>query len=354
MLPLNAMLLGNTVLRWIIAAGVAAGTTMLLLLIRRTLVPRLGRRAARTGRLLDEFVAGLAARAHFLFFLALGLTATAPFLEFGPRSDRWMELLPGIAGVVQAAFLGHWGIGFVIERRLLGSAHFDPARAGKAAVLGFVLRLALWSLVLLLALDRMGFNITALLASMGIGGVALALAVQSILGDLFASLSITLDRPFVVGDFIIVDQVVGSVEYIGLKTTRIRSLWGEQIVIANGDLLKSRIHNYKRMDERRVQFGFNVPWPTPLEQVEAIPDTVKGIIQALPKTRFDRAHFKEFNDTGLNFEVIYFIPDPDYNLYMDLQQAINLGILKAFQERGIDLGYPVRVLREVPGPRLRL
>ena len=199
-------------------------------------------------------------------------------------------------------------------------------------------------------LDNLGFNITALVASLGIGGIAVALAVQNILGDIFASLSIALDKPFVIGDFIIVEDVLGTVEYIGLKTTRLRSLSGEQIVFSNVDLLKSRIRNYKRMFERRVVFTIGVVYQTAHATLERIPALVRSIVEQQPKTRFDRAHFKEYGDSALVFEVVYFVLDSDYNIYMDIQQAINLAIFRRFQVKGIEFAYPTRTLHVYPSP----
>jgi small-conductance mechanosensitive channel len=171
-----------------------------------------------------------------------------------------------------------------------------------------------------------------------------------VLGDLFASLSITLDQPFVIGDFIIVDDCLGTVQYIGLKTTRIHSLSGEQIILSNSDLLKCRIRNFKQLTERRVVFGFSIGLRTPEDQVERIPGLLKRIVEALPKTRFDRAHFKSIGDAGLVFEVVYYVLDGDYNRYMDLQQAINLALLRGFREAGLAFSVPARALRmEDPG-----
>jgi small-conductance mechanosensitive channel len=170
----------------------------------------------------------------------------------------------------------------------------DPGRATSAAAIGFIARVALWAVIALMILDNLGFNITTLVASLGIGGIAVALAVQNILGDLFASLSIVLDKPFVIGDFINVSGVAGTVEHVGLKTTRVRSLNGEQIVFSNTDLLKSRIHNMKRMDSRRVAFTIGVVYGTPKEQLRMIPRLVENIIRAQPKLTFDRAHFSGF------------------------------------------------------------
>ena len=201
-------------------------------------------------------------------------------------------------------------------------------------------RLILWVIVLLLVLDNLGVNITGLVAGLGIGGIAVALALQNILGDLFASLSIVLDKPFVIGDFVVVDTLSGTVEHIGLKTTRIRSLSGEQLIFSNNDLLKSRIRNYKRMSERRIVFSFGVVYQTPLEKLKAVKEIVGDIIEKVENARFDRVHFKEYGDSALNFEVVYFVSTPDFNIYMDVQEVINLEIFRRFQEEGIEFAYP--------------
>ncbi|MEQ8215048.1 MAG: mechanosensitive ion channel family protein, partial [Smithellaceae bacterium] len=197
---------------------------------------------------------------------------------------------------------------------------------------------------LLLILDNLGFNITSLVAGLGIGGVAVALAVQNILGDLFASLSIVIDKPFVVGDFIVIDQLRGTVEHVGLKTTRLRSLSGEQLIFSNNDLLKSRIQNFKRMTERRVVFGFGVTYQTPQDKLPLINGIVREIIEKQEHVNFDRVHFKEFGNSALNFEVVYIVKDQDYNLYMNIQQAINLEMFRRFQEEKIEFAYPTQTL----------
>ena len=179
---------------------------------------------------------------------------------------------------------------------------------------------------------------------MGIGGIAVALALQNILGDLFASLSIVIDKPFVIGDFIVVDQLMGTVEHVGLKTTRLRSLGGEQLIFSNNDLLKSRISNYKRMMERRIVFGFGVTYQTPPEKLPLINEIVREIIGKQEQARFDRVHFKEYGESSLNFEAVYFVLSQDYNLYMDIQQAINLEMFRCFQKEGIEFAYPTRTL----------
>src|SRR5690606_22818733 len=178
-------------------------------------------------------------------------------------------------------------------------------------------------LVLLLTLDNLGVDITALIAGLGIGGIAVALAVQNILGDLFASLSITLDRPFVVGDFLIVGEFLGSVEYIGIKSTRLRSLSGEQIIMSNADLLGSRVRNYGRMAERRVVFTNSFPYETPIDKIERIPSVIKQIIESEP---------------------VYYVLPPDYNKFADTQQAINLRLHREMEKMGVKFAIPVQRL----------
>ena len=204
-------------------------------------------------------------------------------------------------------------------------------------MLGFFAQLALWSLVVLLALENLGFNITTLLAGLGIGGIAMALAAQGILGDIFASMTIALDRPFAIGDFITIDNVMGTVEHIGLKTTRLRSISGEQIIIANTDLLKSRVRNFKRLTERRVEFTIGVSYDMPAAKLALIPAIMRDAIEGQPQTRFDRAHFKQYGENALVFEAAFYFRDPDYNRYMDVQQAINLAIYGRLQQEGIVL-----------------
>jgi small-conductance mechanosensitive channel len=187
-------------------------------------------------------------------------------------------------------------------------------------------------------------KITTLVASLGIGGIAVAMALQNILGDIFASLSILLDKPFVVGDFIIVETHMGTVEYIGLKTTRIRSLSGEQLVFSNSDLLKSRIRNYKRMAERRVVFSIGVVYQTDHDTLKKIPDLIRKIIEDQDQVRFDRSHFQGYGEFSLNFETVYYVLSPDYNRYMDVQQAINLAIFRQFETLNIGFAYPTQTV----------
>lgn len=346
---LGRIVYGNSVADWLVALGIAAGAAVLLLLLRRTVPSWFAAWARRTETRVDDAIAEILTATRPAFLLIVALYLGAQYLALPDKAARIVDGIALVALLLQAGAWGQRGIGLALRLK----KETDAAGATTLAVLGFVGRIVLWSVVLLMILDNLGVNITALVASLGIGGIAVALAVQNILGDIFASLSIALDRPFAIGDFIVVGDVLGTVEYIGLKTTRIRSLSGEQIVFSNADLLKSRIRNYKRMTERRVVFGFGVVYQTPHDKLERIPAMVREAIEAQPKTRFDRAHFKEYGDSALAFEAVYYVLDREYNVYMDTQQAVNLALFRHFQAEGIDFAYPTRTIhlqpRENPG-----
>ena len=214
-------------------------------------------------------------------------------------------------------------------------------------IIGLLIRIILWAVGILLILSNLGFDITSLVASLGIGGVAIALAVQNILSDLFSSLSIYIDQPFKVGDFIIVGEHMGTVENIGLKTTRLRALQGEEIVISNSELTATRVQNFKRMQKRRIVFAFGVTYDTPVEKMKQIQDMVKKAIDPLEKAEFDRAHFKSFGASSLDFEVVYYVLTGDYAEYMDIQQSINLRIMEEFEKENIEMAFPTRTVHLV-------
>ncbi len=217
-------------------------------------------------------------------------------------------------------------------------------------VIVFCAGLIIWAMVTLLALDNLGVQIKPLLAGLGIGGIAIALAVQTVLGDLLASMSVTLDKPFSVGDSLTIGDFQGTVEYIGIRSTRLRSLSGEQIIIANADIVKARVRNFGRMADRRAVFQFGVSYETPTAVLAAIPAKVRTIVEAQGDTRFDRCHFLTYGDTALQFELVYFVTKPDFGLYADIQQAINLALLDRLREMKVQLAAPTRALVYVELP----
>lgn len=287
---------------------------------------------------------------RFLMLVA-ALLVGASFLDL---PGRWENRLSQLWFVAVALQMGLWGmrvIGIGVRHYLAQHASSGMTQVSASATLmSWGLRTLLWSVVLLAILSNLGVNITAFIASLGVGGIAVALAVQNILGDLFASLSIAVDKPFQVGDFVVVGNVAGTVQMIGLKTTRIRSLQGEEVVMSNTDLLKQTISNYRPMQRRRIVFGFGVPYDTPIEQVEAIPGVVQRLVEAQPQLQFDRAHFKAFGQSALEFEVVYIVKDPGFNLYMDLQQTLNLGLMRELAAMGVKFALPARTVHVAQMP----
>jgi small-conductance mechanosensitive channel len=336
--------LGNTLRDWSLAVLTALVILGALWITKRILLGRFVAFTDKTKNHIDDLFAQILTRTNFYLMALLALYAGSLTLSFSESVKYWIGRIGLFAILIQVAIWGDALITYSIQRYQEQHMQDGAERVTTLRAVSFVVRLILFSIVLLLALDNMGIKVTSLVASLGVGSIAVALAVQNILADLFASLSIALDQPFVIGDFIIVDDYLGTVENIGLKTTRVRSLSGEQLVFANNDLLNSRIRNYKRMGERRVLFTFGVIYQTPIEQLEQISAWVKEIIQTHEQARFDRAHFKSFGDSALVFEVVYYVQSPDYNLYMDIQQAINLALMKRFEKNGIEFAYPTQTL----------
>ena len=341
---LDAVFYNNTLQAWLIALTVAAAAFIALRLVQRVVVGRLHAMAQRTNTEIDDLIADVIARTRFWFFAVISLWAGAQTVAL---PGRWAQLLHSLlilALLLQTAIWGNGLITFWLERYRRRTLQQDATMATTIAVIGFVSRLLFWVAIVLMALENLGFPIGTLLAGLGVGGIAVALAVQNVLGDLFASLSIVLDKPFLIGDFITIDSFAGTVEHVGLKTTRLRSLTGEQLIFANSDLLKSRIRNYKRMNERRVVFTLGVAYETPVARLEGIPGMIREVVEAQTNVRFDRAHFKEYGAYSLNFEVVYWMLLPDYNLFMDTNQAVNLAIFRRFAAAGIQFAYPTQTI----------
>ena len=337
MLDLSKTFFGNDIKTWLTALGVAIGTLIVLRLVEQVLIVRVDRLTRKTSTIIDDILVGSLRKTKLVFLLIVSVYVGGLSLEL-PQAIRkvdWRILI--IALLLQGGIWISTGLQLWLEH--YRKVEEDGASRTTMNALSFLGRLALWATILLLILDNLGIDVTALVAGLGIGGIAIALAVQNILGDLFASLSIVLDKPFVNGDFIIVGELMGSVEHIGIKTTRVRSISGEQLVFSNADLLNSRIRNFGRMQQRRVVFKIGVVYQTPTEKLELIPAIIREAIEAEEDTRFDRSHFASYGDFSLDFETVYYIGSPDYNLYMDRQQAINLAIFRRFAAEYVDLSF---------------
>lgn len=338
------LVMSERVLPWVITLVVTLAGATLFATVKAIVAARLRRFAERTSTTIDDLVLGLVERSKtWVFGTIVAYTAArAAGVPAGPLGLIWILVVVSVA--IQAALWGNALVQAWVDRALAKQKDSSPSTATTVQALSYVARVAVWTIVGLLAVQNLGYDITALMAGLGVGGIAVALAVQSILGDLFAALSIALDKPFVIGDFVVIGEFAGTVERIGLKTTRVRSLSGEQLVFSNSDLLSSRIRNYKLMQERRVAFTFGVTYQTPVEVIEQIPAIVREIVDTTEHARFDRAHFKSFGASSLDFEVVYFVDAPDYTLYMDVQQAINLALMRKLAELRTDFAYPTQTL----------
>jgi small-conductance mechanosensitive channel len=342
---LDRTLYGNSIRAWLIAALALGIVFGVLALARRLVTRRFAAAASRTTTAFDDLALDLARRTRIYFLLAVALVVATRFVELPPRIRDLLDKAVVLVVLLQGARWATGAIGFYVARyieRRRGTT--EAANLWAARMLGFAANVAVWTLILVAVLDNLGFEVTTLVTGLGIGGIAIALAVQNILADIFAALAIVLDKPFVVGDFIVVDTFSGTVEQIGLKTTRVRSLSGEQIIFANGELLKGRIRNYKRLYERRNLFTLDVTYGTARDVVARIPQILREIVEAQQPVRFDRSHFSAYGDSSLRFETVYYVLDPDYNRHMDIQQAIFLAVLERFEREGIEFAHPTRTV----------
>lgn len=341
---LQQELLGNTVLDYVLTLLILGGGILAIRWVFDRLILTTLQQRLLEFRLTSDDTLVRIARQYLPPFLYLCLFyLTVGSLVLPEVLNQSLDVFITIA----ATYLGINAISASVEyllRVYLSRKLGDASAMSSLTALSPMIRVAFWLVGVIFLLANLGLDVTSLVASLGVGGLAIGLAAQGILGDLFSYFSIILDRPFQIGDFIIVGEFMGVVEYVGIKTTRLRSLGGEQLVLANTDVTGSRVRNYKRMMERRIVFGLGVTYETGLEQLEEIPTLIKNIITGIEKARFDRAHFATYGDFGLNFEVVYYVLSGDFNLYMDLQQQINLEIKKAFDSRGIEFAYPTQVL----------
>lgn len=337
--------LGNSIQDWILAAVVSVALSIFLNGFNKFIIYKLKKETEKTQTDVDDLVVNLLGSTSIMLVIIFSIFIGSLFLDLNESLLYVRRSLIIILVLIQMALWGNGVISYIIRRKL---DKYESDKSGSVITqlkaVGLITKIALWLIIFLLIVDNLGFNITTLVAGLGIGGIAVALALQNVLGDLIASLSIVLDKPFVVGDFIIIDDYMGNVENVGLKTTRVRSLSGEQLVFSNNDLLQSRLRNYKRMYERRIVFTIGVTYQTSASHLEKIPQWIKKIIEEELNTRFDRSHFATYGDFSLNFETVYYVTSPDYNTYMDTQQNINLSIYRKFETKGVEFAYPTQTL----------
>jgi small-conductance mechanosensitive channel len=335
------LLLSNSLTEWLIAGVLALAVWSGLSILRRLIASRYEKFSTQQRRLPIRHIAYLAGNTRQFLFIALALYAAQSSLTL---PDRIQHVLSNIVLMLILLQVGLWAgrsVRFYLETKQLERGA-DQVFAGSLDIINFVARILIWSLVILVALENLGVNITALLAGLGVGGVAVALALQNVLGDLFASLSIALDKPFVVGDSLVIDTFIGKVEHIGIKTTRLRSESGEQIILSNADILKSRVRNFGRAQEQRALATIRVAYETPTDKLKSIPLLLEGIVREQANARFERCHLKTVGDSALCFELAYFVQQPNLNPLLDLQQTVNFRIIDEFRRLGVEFDYPTQ------------
>ncbi|HEY8935934.1 MAG TPA: mechanosensitive ion channel family protein [Cyclobacteriaceae bacterium] len=327
--------LGNTVQDYLIALGIALGGLLLISLLKKIIAKRIKQAVSKSESKLDD----LLVKDIEDFVLPI---VTFLFIYWGINYLTLSEKFSRVVDIAISVIITFFVLRFISSTiKVILSSYIQKQENGETKLkqidgMMIMLNIIIWILGSVFLIDNLGYNVNTILAGVGIGGVAVALAAQNIVGDLFNYFVIFFDKPFEVGDAINVDDKNGTIEYIGVKTTRLRSLTGEQIIIANSDLTKSRVHNFKRQENRRVQFTVTVTYHTSTELLSEIPNLIKAIIEAAESTKFDRAHFARFTEYGLVFEIVYYVTVADYLKYMDIQQAINLQIIKVFKEHHIN------------------
>lgn len=336
--------LGNQLSSWLLSLVLTVAVLIVLRSLRSLIVRRLEHVAHGTSTQIDDLAISLLRSSRSWFFLSVSLYIGTLSLDLPGGAENLVRLIVILTLLLQAALWANQIIDYGLQQYARHTLEPETEHSNTVSILGLAIRIVLWSIILLLALDNLGIEISGLLAGLGIGGIAIALAVQNILSDLLAYVSITLDRPFKIGDFIVVDDHMGTVEQIGLKTTRIRSLSGEMIIFANHDLLGSRMRNFQDREERRVVFTIGVTYDTPAAKLTTIPAILNEVITAQEQVRFDRAHFSTFSDSSLDFETAYYVTSADYAVYMDVQQAVNLEIVRRFEQHGIEFAFPTHTV----------
>lgn len=339
---LNQTYFGNTILNYITAAGIFIIGIIIINIFRKIILKKLKSWAKKTETTLDDYLIGGIEKAiipllyYGAFYLGVETLSISPQIQT-VINDISIIVITFLALRIFTSFIGY-SLSSYVRRR--GS----EARQKEIKGITTLITVVIWTVGLVFLLDNLGLKVTSVITGLGIGGIAIALAAQAVLGDLFAFFVIFFDRPFEIGDFLIISDKMGSVEHIGLKTTRLRSLSGEQLVFSNKDLTDSRIHNYKRMERRRVVFRIGVIYQTKTEQLRDISIFVRKIIEDQEDAAFDRGHFASYGDFSLVFEFVYYVKSPDYNKYMDVQQTINLKIYEEFEKRGLEFAYPTQTL----------
>ncbi|HEY0748404.1 MAG TPA: mechanosensitive ion channel family protein [Steroidobacteraceae bacterium] len=339
----QSLLLGIPATEWLIAGVIGTVVWAGLWILRDLIASRYQKYSSAENPTLIRLLAYLIGNTQQILFFAIALDVARASIALPQQIQHAVSKAVMILILFQVGLWAGRAVRFYLEmkERERGA---DRVFAGSLDIINFVARMLIWSLVILVALDNLGVNITALLAGLGVGGVAVALALQNVLGDLFASLSIALDKPFVVGDSLTIDTFIGKVEHIGIKTTRLRSESGEQIILSNADILKSRVRNFSRLADQRILATIRLTYDTPSEKLKGIPKLMENIVREHAQARFERCHLKTLGESSFQFELSYFVMQPSVNPVLDLQQAVNFRIIDELRRLGVEFAYPAQLV----------
>lgn len=342
---LNYQFWGNTVLRYLIVSGIFLATVFLLRVFKKVVIQKIKKLANRTRTDFDDLLIRVIDSVGWGFYVFLSLYIALQFLLLPQILEKIVSYFLLIA-IIYYVLRGAQSLIDYGAQKFIAKKEREERRSDSSAIklLARIAKGILWAVAVLILLQNLGLNISTLIASLGVGGIAIAFALQNVLGDIFASFAIYFDKPFQIDDFIIIGNEMGVVKNVGIKSTRIQTLQGEELVISNKELSEAKVHNYKKMEKRRIVFTFGVVYETPTEKLKKILEIVKKIIDDIEVTETDRVHFKEFGGSSLNFEAVYRIKSNDYSVYMDTQQDINLRIKEIFEKEDIEMAYPTQTI----------
>lgn len=339
----DSKIFGNTILDWCICIGIILIGIVIARIFQTLILKRIAKFTERTKGHFDDFIISLLQRFGMPFLYIIAVYTGIQYLYLSTKTEQVIRAAVVVVSVFFVIRAITAAISYFFNEYVHRTTGQNPRQKQVRGIL-FIIKAIIWTLGIVFLIDNLGYDITTIVAGLGIGGIAIALAAQTVLGDLFSYVVIFFDKPFEVGDFIVVEDKMGSIEYIGIKTTRLRALSGEQIIVSNSYLTNQRVHNYKRMRERRIVFNFGVAYDTAADKLRKIPSIIRQIIELHNEVKFDRAHFTSFGNSSLNYEIVYIVLTDDYNVYMDVQQSINLKIMEKFQREGIEFALPTQTL----------
>lgn len=333
---------GNSLFEYTKAFGIFIILLIVFKIIQYVILKKLGNLAKKTKTDIDDTLIKIIKSLRPSFYWFLAFFFATKFLTLNAFVIKTINIVLIVWIVYQIIKGSQILIDYILHKKF----EKEDGTGSKTAVnyINIIAKVVLWSVGLLLIFSNLGIDITSLIAGLGIGGIAVAFALQNILSDLFSSFAIYFDKPFMVGDFVTTGNNSGVVEKIGIKTTRIRALQGEEIVISNNELTSARIQNFKKLEKRRIVSSFGILYETPIDKIKSIKNIVENIFKTIENAEFSRVHFKEFGDFSLNFEIVYFVMTNDYNIYMDIQEKFNLALMEAFEKDGIKFAFPTQTI----------